>query len=203
MRDNDRESYEHSRRDEHPSEYQRTSSSYIEESRPRNERDRDWHEESTSKEMYERSTDRHQSSRDWDHKHRSDNIRTSDSYSERKDWATSLESNQKWENRKNSSWQEESGSNWNSRYKDDNWQDSQPSSAHHNRSLDKSTDHGNSSSSTTKPLGGVNRRWNSWRGRGRGSHHHSDFRRTHHHTEILEERGEIYRRHINPGASGA
>lgn len=198
LRDNVEREYD--RRDDHQSEYQRTSTSYLEE---RQRSERDWHDETAPKEMYERSNERRQSGRaEWDHKHRSESLR--ENYPDRKDWTSSSETTQKWENRKNSSWQQDSESNWNSRYKDDSWQDSptaQPS--HHNRSIgDKPNEHANSSGSASKPLN-VNRRWNSWRGRGRGNHHHNDFRRSHHHTEILEERGEIYRRHINPqGASG-
>lgn len=162
-------------------------------------KDREWHDENPSKDIY----DRHQTTREWDHKRNETTRSTGENYSERKEWS---ESNPKWESRKNSSWQQENESGWNNRYKEDNWQDSnqQSSSTHHNRSIgEKSTEHG-TPSSISKPIGGgVSRRgWNTWRGRGRGSHH-GDFRRTHHHTEILEERGEIYRRHINPqGANG-
>lgn len=173
----------HSRREQNEFQHVGGSSSYRRDwhdGTPTKERD--WHEENTSKDMYERSTERHPSSR--------------------KDWN---ETNPKWESRKNTSWQQESENNWNNRYKEDSWSEQNPqSSSHHNRSIiDKSNEHNSANSSLSKPIVGMNRRWNSWRGRGRGVNHHNDFRRTHHHTEILEERGEIYRRHINPqGVNG-
>lgn len=174
-----------------PNEYQH-SGSYRREWNETAPKDRDWHEESTKKDVY----DRHQPTRDWDHKRNENTRSTTETYSERKDWS---ESNPKWESRKNTSWQQDTDNNWGSRYKDDNWQESnqQTTSSHHARSIvEKPTEH-STPSTISKPIGGIGRRWNTWRGRGRGSHH-SEFRRAHHHTEILEERGEIYRRHINP-----
>lgn len=186
-REHDR-SYENRRE---PTEYQH-GGSYRREWNDTANKERDWHEESTSKEIY----DRH---RDWDRKRGESTRPPVEGYPERKDWP---ENSSKWESRKNSSWQQDSESGWSNRYKDDNWQDSNPpaTSTHHARGIgEKPTEHG-TSSTIPKPVGGggIIRRWNTWRGRGRGSAHHSEFRRPHHQTEILEERGEIYRRHINP-----
>lgn len=172
-REHDR-SYEkydgHSRRE--PGDYQH-SSTYR----------RDWHEESTSKDIYERPAEHQSSSREWDHK-RSETVRASD-YPERKEWS---ESTPKWADR------------------------GKPTEKYERRSQSEYSPHASSrtysertepfdpsaTSSVSKPIGGIRGRWSSWRGRGRGTHNHTDFRRPHHHTEILEERGEIYRRHINP-----
>lgn len=172
IREHDRsyEKYEsHSRRE--PSEYQHTSS-YR----------RDWHEESSAKDLYERPSEHQSTSRDWEHK-RSDNVRSSE-YSERKDWN---ESTPKWtDSRKPAEKYERRGQ---SDYPQHN---SARSYADRSETFDPNT-----TGSVSKPIGSIRGRWNSWRGRGRGGHH-TDFRRPHHHTEILEERGEIYRRHINP-----
>lgn len=152
---------------------------------------RDWHEESTSaKDLYDRPTEHQSTSRDWDHK-RSENIRGGGSsatdYSERKDWN---ESTPKWaDSRKPTEKYERRGQ---SDYP------SHPSNRSYPDRSESSFDQSPAGGSISKPIGGIRGRWSSWRGRGRGSSHHSDFRRPHHHTEILEERGEIYRRHINP-----
>lgn len=191
-REHDR-SYENRRE---PGDYQH-GGSYRRDWNDTANKERDWHEESAPKEIY----DRH---RDWDRKRGETNRPPVEGYSDRKDWS---ENNPKWESRKNSSWQQDSESGWNNRYKDDNWQDTNPptTSSHHARGIgEKSTEQGTPSTMAKPIVGGpgvIMRRWNTWRGRGRGSAHHSDFRRPHHQTEILEERGEIYRRHINPQAT--
>lgn len=189
-REHDR-SYEkydsHNRRE--PTDYPHSSSSYR----------REWHEESSSgKDLYDRPSDHQSSSRDWDHK-RSENVRGSigggggggaNEYSERKDWN---ESTPKWaDSRKPTEKYERRGpSDYSPHPSNRNYSDRSESS------FDQSPAGG--SVSISKPIGGIRGRWSSWRGRGRGSSsHHIDFRRPHHHTEILEERGEIYRRHINP-----
>lgn len=179
-------SYEsHSRRAEQSSEFHSSTSYRREWHDDAPAKERDWHEESGSKELYERSTERH-------------------APPSRKEWP---ESSGKWESRKGATWQQESeSSQWqSSRYKEESWPEQGSSSVpHHSRSMvEKPVEHSPSSSSIAKPGIGLTRRWPSWRGRGRGGVHHSDFRRGHHHTEILEERGEIYRRHINPqGTTG-
>lgn len=185
-REHDRsyEKYEsHSRRE--PSDYPHSSSSYR----------RDWHEESASgKDLYDRPSDHQSNSRDWDHK-RGESVRGSGSgsganeYPERKDWN---ESTPKWaDSRKPTEKYERRGGP--SEYSP------HPSSRNYSDRSESSFEQ--SPAGGSKPIGSIRGRggWSSWRGgRGRGSSHHSDFRRPHHHTEILEERGEIYRRHINP-----
>lgn len=190
------DTFEHRRHDKDVREHDRSYEKYDSHSR-REQTDyqhtstyrRDWHEESSSKEIYERSTEHQSSSRDWDHK-RSDNIRGGGDYSDRKEWN---ETTPKWaDTRKPAEKYERRGQN-----------EYVPHSSSRGGYADRSesTFDPSSTSSVSKPIGGgggMRGRWNSsWRGRGRGSHH-SDYRRPHHHTEILEERGEIYRRHINP-----
>ncbi|XP_055304030.1 fl(2)d-associated complex component-like [Sitodiplosis mosellana] len=181
-REHDRSTYDkydsHSRRE--PTEYQH-SSSYR----------REWHDESSSsKDIYERSTEHQSTTRDWaDHK-RSENVRAGGDYSDRKEWN---ESTPKWADTRKPPTEKYD------RRANDYAPHTSGGRGYSERS--ESFDPNSTSSVSSKPIAGssIRGRWNSsWRGRGRGSHH-SDFRRPHHHhTEILEERGEIYRRHINP-----
>lgn len=182
-RRHEKDTHEHDRYDKYESHGRREPTDYPHGSNYR----REWHDESTSKDLYERSTD---SSRDWDHK-RAENIRPGGDYSERKDWS---DSTPKWADRGKPTEKYERRSG-------------QSDYIPHSSSNYRSESFDASSSSSTKPIGtssggvgggSIRGRWSTWRGRGRGTHHHNDFRRPHHHTEILEERGEIYRRHINP-----
>lgn len=187
------ESFEHRRHEKDTREHDRSYEKYDSHSR-REQTDyphsssyrRDWHDETAAKDIYERSTEHQSTSRDWEHK-RSENVRATD-YSDRKEWN---ESTPKWaDTRKPTEKYDRRAPN--------EYAPHTSSRGYPDRS--ESFDP-NTPSSVSKPIGGgIRGRWNSsWRGRGRGSHsHHSDFRRPHHHTEILEERGEIYRRHINP-----
>ncbi|XP_031628570.1 fl(2)d-associated complex component-like isoform X2 [Contarinia nasturtii] len=190
------ESFEHRRHEKEPREHDRYEKYESHGRREPSEYQhgpnyrRDWHDESSSKDLYDRSTEHQSSSRDWDHK-RNENIRAGD-YAERKDWN---DSSTKWTERgkPTEKYERRSGQN---EYIPHSSSRSYPERA-------ELFDTG-STSSVSKAMGvssgGIRGRWStSWRGRGRGTHHHnSDFRRPHHHTEILEERGEIYRRHINP-----
>lgn len=217
---NNDEKYDtHPRRDDRRAEYQ-SRGGYVDDQRQRSERDREWvHDDMKQRDTYERPVDRNQS-RDWDHGHHTDVAHgsTRDNYNSR-EWSSTNESSQSWEKRQaNTSWKSET-KNW-EHYKEDKWQDNklppqpphqQPPHPHLQQKqlpirniVDKPDDH----ITPPGPKGIVSRRWNSWRGR-RGGHHNSDFRRPipHtqvHHQEIYEERGDVYRRHINPlGANTA
>lgn len=195
------ESFDHRRHDKEPREHDRSYEKYESHNR-REPTDyahstssyrRDWHEESSSaKDLYDRPPEHQSASRDWDHK-RSENVRggggsSVTDYSERKDWS---ESTPKWaDSRKPTEKYERRGQSDYSPH---------PSTRNYSDRSESSFEQSPAGGSVSKPIGGIRGRWSSWRGRGRGSSHHTgDFRRPHHHTEILEERGEIYRRHINP-----
>lgn len=186
IRESERPAYDegHGRREERRSEFQ-ASTSYVEEPRHRSERRADWaHEES-----YERPPDRHQSIREWEHsssgRHAEHSSTSRENYAETRDWAPTSESSSKWERReshgKPSTWQQSETENWD-RY-------------HGTEKVDAGASASTSPGAIGKGI--VSRRWNTWRGRGRGTHHQTEFRRPHHH-EIYEERGDVYRRHINP-----
>lgn len=193
--DLDRDVYDH-RRDDRRTDYQ--SRNYIEEQRHRNDRENWAHEEVPPHDSF-RATDRH---------HRAESIHLKkhterESYTDSREWiAGPSDPAAKWESRKNTSWPQDS-ENWD-RYKEDSWQETRPHQTapplQHERNVSEKPEHVVGSAPISKPIISVNRRWNSWRGRGRGTLHHTDFRRTnlHHHHEGFEERGEIYRRHINP-----
>lgn len=217
IRDTERSTYEESlaRRDDRRGEYQ-ASSSYADEQTARHrgaERERrgEWiHDEN-----YDRSSDRHQSAREWEHggsgRHAELGSSNRDNYAE--SWISATESASKWERReshgKPSNWQQPEGENWDRYNEDGGWNDvsTHPKSiSSHSRGgvdkVDAIASAGNSPS-TLMGKGIVSRRWNTWRGRGRGSHHHGEFRRTNvhhsqHTSEGYEERGDVYRRHINP-----
>lgn len=223
IRESDRVTYDesHSRRDDRRPEYQ-PSSAYVDEPALRHrgaerERRSEWlHEEN-----YDRSADRHHASREWEHssstRHAEHATSARDSYAETREWISATEST-KWERReshgKPSNWQASESENWERYNEESGWNDvsthpKSVSSLSHGRAgtiekVDAVAAAGNSPSSMMGK-GIVSRRWNTWRGRGRGTHHHSEFRRTnihHHHsqhtTEGYEERGDVYRRHINP-----
>lgn len=195
-----RELYNEQKYDSHPRrEYPNRGG--IEDQRHRNER------EVNQKESYDRNAERNQS-RDWDHGRHVDVPHNRDNY-ESREWSSVNETPQSWDNRPpNTSWKSES-KNWD-HYKEDKWQDSKLTPQQQqlsNRNIpDKPDDH----ITPSGPKGIVSRRWTNWRGRGRGHHH--DFRRIPHtpgghhqqhfpNQEGYEERGDVYRRHINPQAA--
>lgn len=179
---------DHLRRDDRRVEY--AARATYDEQRHRIDREREWtRDELAARELardsYDRSMDRHQPPRDWD-QHGSGR----EGYDNREWSGINDKSNKQWDSRDRdtANWQQED--NWD-HYNEDKWGGDQGHSRGH---IDKNNEHNMSGGGggSGNGSGGGGRRWANWRAR--RANHHNEYRRH----EIFEERGEIYRRHINP-----